>query len=906
MALVPGTRLGPYEVVAPLGAGGMGEVYRARDTRLERPVAIKILPLHLADRLEARERFEREAHAVSSLNHPHICQLYDIGEQNGVSYLVMEMLEGETLAFRLLRGPLPIEQVLRYGAEVADALEKAHRTGVVHRDLKPGNIMLTKAGAKLMDFGLAKEVVPPKPSSGLAVTINVPPAEPSAPSAGSRRRDGTLPPLTGEGVIVGTFHYMSPEQIEGKDADSRSDIFALGVVLYEMTTGKRAFEGKTMASIAAAVLASEPKSVSSFQPLAPPGLEHVIGLCLAKDPDERWQSALDLQRELRWIQEAGSQAGTASPILARRKKRIRMAWGAGVFLALIMGCALGLLLRPAKKAPSLTVALNLPVGFRLDALNTSLALSPDGQKLAFAAAGPDGVQRLWLRSLNGQEPQALTGTESAIYPFWSPDSRFLGFFADKKLKKIEVSTGAIQTLCDAPAARGGAWSQAGTIVFAPDYQTGLYQVSASGGTATAITNSDKKFSHRLPHFLPDGRHVLFFSGWETNGKENGIFSVDLDTKKIRPVASEQSEGLYISPGYLVFLRGANLMAQPFDPGKQQTTGEAVLIAENVVHNPDRYTGEFTFSGNGMLLYQTGPSISKSQLTIYDTEGLRIGAIGEPKTFQPEVSLSPDDRKVAIAARDSEGHGVIWVHDLFTGVGTRLTFGKLSYFDPAWSADGKRLAFEADNGNVFVQPADASSQPQMVLSDATPKSINAWSPDGKFLAMQQQLDKGPDLWLLPLTGDRKPTSFISSPTWEAEGTFSPNGKWFAYTSDETGRYEIYVVPFPGPGGKLQVSSGGGQMPEWVTAGRQLAYINDTHNLVVVEMNEKQDRMEIGRSQLLFGGHPLPVLPGFDASGEAGTPVYLSHDAKRLVLVVPTDFGSITALTLVTNWTADFSK
>jgi eukaryotic-like serine/threonine-protein kinase len=905
MALVPGTRLGPYEIVAPLGAGGMGEVYRARDTRLERPVAVKILPLHLADRAEARERFEREAHAVSSLNHPHICQLYDIGEQNGVSYLVMEMLEGETLAFRLLRGPLPIEQVLRYGAEIADGLERAHRTGVVHRDLKPGNIMLTKSGAKLMDFGLAKEVSLPRPSSGLAVTINVSPSEPSGPSAGSRRREGSAP-LTGEGVIVGTFHYMSPEQIEGKDADSRSDIFALGVVLYEMTTGRRAFEGKTMASIAAAVIASEPKPVSSIQPMVPPGLEHVIQLCLAKDPDERWQSALDLQRELKWIQEAGSQAGTASPIMVRRRRRVRLAWSVGVLLALLAGWAGGVFLRPTKKAPSLSVALNLPVGFRLDTQNASLALSPDGQKLAFAASGADGVQRLWLRSLNGQEPQAMTGTEDAIYPFWSPDNKYVGFFAGKKLKKIEVATGAMQTLCDAPAARGGTWNHQGEIVFAPDYQTGLYQVSASGGSAIAVTNGDKKFSHRLPHFLPDGRHVLFFSGWETHAKDNGIFSLDLDTKKVKPIASEQSEGLYVPPGYLVFLRGGNLMAQPFDAENQTTTGEALLIAENVVHNPDRFTGEFTFSDHGMQMYQTGPSISKSQLTIYDAEGGRIGAIGEAKAFQPEVFLSPDDRKVAVATRDPEGRSVLWVHDLSNGVGTRLTFGNLSYLDPVWSADGKRLAFDADNGNVLVQASDGSSPAQTVLSEASPKSTNAWSPDGRFLAMQQQMDKGPDLWLLPLAGDRKPVPFVSSPTWEAEGTFSPNGKWFAYSSDETGRYEVYVVPFTGTGGKLQVSSGGGQMPEWLNGGRQLAYINDTHNLVLVEMNDKQERMEIGRSRLLFGGHALPVLPGFDASAESGTPVYLTQDGKRIVLIVPTDFGSITALTLVTNWTAGFSR
>jgi eukaryotic-like serine/threonine-protein kinase len=904
MALVPGTRLGPYEIVAPLGAGGMGEVYRARDTRLDRPLAIKIIPLHLADRIEARERFEREARAISGLNHPNICQLHDIGEENGIHFLVMELLEGETLAYRLLRGPLPIEQVLRYGAEIADGLERAHRSGVVHRDLKPGNIMLTKSGAKLMDFGLAKEVAIPRSSAAQAVTINVTPSGPVSPSASARRRDGSNP-LTGEGVIIGTFHYMAPEQIEGKEADSRSDIFSLGAVLYEMTTGKRAFEGKTMASVAAAVIASEPKPVSMLQPLSPPALEHVITQCMMKDPDERWQSALDLQRELKWIQVAGSQAGTASPIVARRKRRIRLAWAAAVLFALLLGLATGLLLPSGRPASSLTVALNLPVGFHLDTLNASLALSPDGQKLVFAAVGPEGVQRLWLRSLNGQDPQPMSGTEGATYPFWSPDSKSIGFFASKKLRKIDVSTGTVQTLCNAPAARGGAWNDRGVIVFSPDYQTGLYQVPATGGTPTLVTNGDKKFSHRLPQFLPDGRHVLFFSGWETNAKENGIFSVDLETKKIKPVASEQSEGRYVA-GYLVFLRGSNLMAQPLDAANQTTTGEPLLIAENVVRNPDRYTGEFTFSATGMLLYQTGPSISKSQLTIYDAEGGKIGPIGEAKTFQPEVALSPDDRKVAVSARDSEGRSVIWVHDLSNGVGTRLTFGGLSYLDPVWSADGKKLAFDADNGSVFVQASDGSAPAQTVLTDASPKSTNSWSPDGRFLALQQELDNSPDLWILPLAGDRKPVSFISGPTWEAEGTFSPNGKWFAYTSDETGRYEVYVVPFPGTGGKLQVSSGGGQMPEWILGGHQLAYVNETHNVVLVEMNEIQDRMEIGRSKLLFGGHPLPVLPGFDASGESSTPVYLTQDAKRIVLLVPTDFGSITALTLVTNWTAGFSR
>jgi Tol biopolymer transport system component len=324
------------------------------------------------------------------------------------------------------------------------------------------------------------------------------------------------------------------------------------------------------------------------------------------------------------------------------------------------------------------------------------------------------VPRLWLRSLNGQDPQALSGTEDAIYPFWSPDAKSIGFFAQKKLRKIEIATGTVQALCDAPAARGGTWNQDGEIVFAPDYQSGLFEVSASGGSPVELTNSGKKYSHRLPHFLPDGKHLLFFSGWETASKENGIYSLDLNSKKTKRVASEQSEGVYVAPGYLAFLRGGNLMVQPFDAGDQRTSGEPMLVAESVVHNSDRYTGEFTFSSNGILLYQTGPSAAKSQLTLFDSEGAKLGVIGEAKTFQPEVALSPDDRRVAVATRDSDGHGVIWVHDLATGVGTRLTFGNFSFYNPAWSADSRQLAFNSDDGDIYLQPADGSSQPRMVL------------------------------------------------------------------------------------------------------------------------------------------------------------------------------------------------
>src|ERR1700691_2627744 len=573
MALTSGTRLGPYEVESPLGAGGMGEVYRALDTRLNRTVAIKILPAHLSDNSDAQQRFEREARAISSLNHPNICTLYDVGHQSGTDYLVMEYLEGETLADRLRKGPLRLDQLLKYGIEICEGLEQAHRTGVVHRDLKPSNVMLTKAGAKLMDFGLAKAVEPAlPPASSLTMTVSTP--------AGSH-------PLTAQGSIVGTFQYMSPEQVEGKEADGRSDIFALGTVLYEMATGKRAFEGKTTASVIAAVLERDPPPVSSVQPMSPLMLDRLVKTCLAKDPDDRWQTAHDVKLQLQSIGEVGSQllthassqaapgsaaatqisevvAAAAAKAQSRRNRdRTLLILGTALITAIVAG-ALGYVAHRAtpEAETTLSATVTLPQNLRVEPFNVSFAFSPDGQKLAFSGIGENGTSSLYLRRLDADTPQLLAGTEGGASPFWSADGRSLGFFADKKLKRIDVASGTISVIADAPAGRGGTWNAAGVILFAPSNQTGLFSVPASGGAPTQVTtiDGDKPGTDRLPYFLPDGKHALFIRSGLQFTVPGTIYVLDLASKKIEKLLDADSEAQYAEPGYLLFSRDGNLMA----------------------------------------------------------------------------------------------------------------------------------------------------------------------------------------------------------------------------------------------------------------------------------------------------------------------------------------------------------
>src|SRR6516162_2687969 len=564
MGLAPGHKLGPYEIVAPLGAGGMGEVYRARDTRLERTVAVKILPEHLSHSAEAKQRFEREARAVSSLNHPNICTLYDVGHQDGVDYLVMEFLEGQTLAERLAKGPLPLEQMLKYGIEICQGLEKAHCTGVLHRDLKPGNIMLTKAGTKLMDFGLAKAATAGSPlSSSLGLTM-------SGPSADQ--------PLTARGMVVGTFQYMSPEQVEGKEADARSDIFALGAVLYEMATGKKAFSGKNQASIVAAILASEPQPISTVQPMSPPALDRVVKVCVTKDRDERWQTAHDVKLQLQWIAEGGSQAGVPAPLVARRKNRERLAW---VVAALALLAALGLAFIHFQ-APSDTRVVRSNIlppennAFSGGIVSGGYTISRDGSRLAFVAQSVDGKTSLWVRSLDSLSAQVLVGTDNASLPFWSPDGQWIGFFSEGKLKKSLASGGSVQEICDASLGRGGTWNAQGTIIFSPSIGSPLFRVSANGGVPVALTKLDTsrgETTHRWPDFLPDGVHFLYLGRNLSSEKTSALYVGSLDGSPAKRIMDVGGGARYAWPGYILFVRNAILLAQQFDSRKLSLLGD---------------------------------------------------------------------------------------------------------------------------------------------------------------------------------------------------------------------------------------------------------------------------------------------------------------------------------------------
>jgi len=890
VTLASGTRLGPYEILASIGAGGMGEVYQARDTRLERTVAVKVLPQRLSASPEVRQRFEREAKTISQLSHPHICTLYDVGNQDGVEYLVMELLEGETLSDRLAKGPLPLEQTLRFGIEIADALDKAHRQGIVHRDLKPGNVMLTKSGVKLLDFGLAKAMAPVAPQSGLTSLPTIAPAQ----------------NLTQEGTILGTFQYMAPEQLEGKEADGRTDIFALGAVLYEMATGRKAFSGASQASLISSIMKEEPAPISSIQPMSPPTLDRVVRKCLAKDPEDRWQNAADLGSEIRWIAEGGSQAGAPAIVVSRRKSRERVAWvlsGALLVVAVLFG--IGYVRRAPAPANILRTAINLPLRTALDPLNTALALSPDGLKLAVTANGPDGKRRLWVRSMDGLDVQPLAGTDGAIYPFWSPDSRMIGFFADHKLKKVPASGGTVLTICDAPEGRGASWGGNGVIVFAPTPFSGLSRVSASGGNPTVLTEvKERGFTHRLPHFLPDGRHLLFLAGtFRVKSKDNAIYVLDLDTKKATLFCRENSEGRYAEPGYLVFVRDGNLMAQPMDPARLRTTGEAVPIVENVHFNQLRWSGDFSLSENGLLVFETGSSEQNRQLTWFDLDGKSLGTVGEPAAFQ-RVVVSPDGRRAgATIFSNVGGKPNIWMYDLTRGVANPFTFGYDSpYYRTVWSPDGRQLAYaNLNDGSVLIKSADGSSEPKTIASllNTNPTS---WSPDGRSLAVSVQELKtgGFDIWIVPVDGSRKPYAFIATPASESQGVFSPDGRWLAYISDESGRPEVYVVPFPDPGEKRQISTGGTELAggfiRWSGDGRQIFYVQSPdRKLIAVDVNAQGGTLEIGSSHLLFGGRPLPDGP-FD----------LTRDGKRLLAAVAVDEKVSSQLTLVTNWFAEVKK
>ncbi len=888
MPLATGTRLGPYEILSPAGAGGMGEVYRARDSRLGRDVAIKVLPLHFSQDPSRRERFEREARVVSALSHPHICALHDIGEQDGVDFLVLEYLEGETLEHRLVRGPLPTDQVLRYAMEIADALEKAHRQGVVHRDLKPGNIMLTKSGAKLLDFGVAK------------LTVTAPLADALTEMTSSDKR-----PLTEEGSILGTVQYMAPEQLEGREADPRTDIFSLGELIYEMTTGHAAFAGRTKASLIAAILSSEPPALTQVAPVSPPALERLVRICLAKDPNERFQSAHDVKLQLAWIAEGGSQAGVPAPVSARRRWRERGLW-AGVGLLTLAATGLGAAYwrsRPAP-APVIRSSILLPENANVIMVGPNSmapALSPDGRRLAFVAIGRQQRQ-IWVRSLDGLSAQPLTGTEGAMFPFWSSDGRFLGFFADGRLKKIDASGGPVQTLCDAPDGRGGAWSSGGVIVFASATAGGLSRVPASGGVPSPVTELDsarQEISHRWPWFLPDGKHFLFFSRSAVT-EQNGILVAALEGGNPKLVVNASSNAAYAPPGYLLYAGERSLVAQAFDADRLEPSGEAFPVAETVQWDGGFAYAMFTVSGNGTLVFQAGGGGPDSQMRWFTHQGKEAGNAAEPASCM-SPALSPDARRLVVEVIDSSAGNVdLWLYELARpGVRTRFTFDAFADLTPIWSPDGAQIAFGSNRKGYFsmyLKPADGSGQETELFAlpgvDVRPWS---WSPDGKHIAYRQLDPKTKtraDIWILPLSGERKPFPFVQTAFDESWAAFAPDGKWIAYNSDESGSEQVYVAPFPGPGGRWQVSSAGGSRPRWRKDGQEIYFLAADDKLMAAEVRAQGASLAVGQVRSLFSVRPKRLGRVYDVTA----------DGRRFLVNTSLQEGSATPLTLVANWTS----
>ena len=883
----------------------MGEVYRARDTRLGRDVAIKILPQHLTQEPDARQRFEREARAISSLNHPHICTLHDIGHQDGTDFLVMELLEGETLAKRLERGLVPTVELLRIGIEVADALDKAHRKGILHRDLKPSNIMLTKSGAKLMDFGLAKAA-----SDGAAPALETL-TQSLNPSARTK-------PVTQQGTIVGTFQYMSPEQMEGKEADTRSDIFSLGAVLYEMATGRRAFEGKTTASVIAAILEREPPAISSVQPMSPPALDRTVKICLAKDPDERFQSAHDVRLQLEWVREAGSQAGVPAPVVAHRKNRERVAWlAAAVLLIIAIALAYGFIARAPKPEQAVVAQIAAPksAGYALWGISPGLpALSPDGTQLAFVAMGSDGKQLLWVRPLNSSSARALEGSDDAAHPFWSPDGRSIGYFAKGKLVRIDLSGGPPVTLASTPGLPGGTWNTDRTILIGSG-TAGILRVPASGGTPQQLVKlSSFQVPTSWPQFMPDGKHFLFYKVAGPN-EEPGTYAASIDGGAPVLILRGSSAAVYAAPGYLLFVREGTLMAQPFNAGELRVSGDATPIAQNVAVNSIIRRGIFGVSENGTLIYESAVR-GGLQISWHDRSGKTVSQTGTLGDFGTPA-ISPDGSRVAVSYTDpGTGKPDIWVYDLARGIKTRITFAPGVNADAFWSPDGKVCfvsnqegAFHVGAFRLYEKAADGTGQAiPLVTQDDEAEFFGTWSADGKYFAYQRSGSieqrtanegagtNGPasgEIWAISRGGDGKPFPVVQNGQFVAiQPALSPDGKWLAYVSDESGSFEVYVVPFPHGTGKWQISSGGGNWPRWSHSGNEL-YYRGIGNLMSAQISEKQGSLVVGKTQELFKANP--------GRGGLGPMYDVTADNKKFVIAEQTQQDTA-PLTIVVNWPA----
>lgn len=887
MSLTPGTKLGPYEIRSALGAGGMGEVYRARDSRLGRDVAIKILPAHLASNSDAKRRFEREARTISGLNHPNICTLYDVGHQDGLDFIVMEYLEGESLSDRISKGPLPLDQVLRVGAQIARGLDKAHRSGIMHRDLKPANIMLTRSGAKLLDFGLAKAA---PPMATATVTAEM------------------LASVTEPGSIVGTYLYMSPEQLQGKDADVRSDIFSLGSVLYEMVTGRKAFDGNDRLSVAFAILEKEPEPISTIAPLTPASVEHVIRRCLVKDRDERWQTAQDLASELEWIAESGLETYTAVPNSTKQAATKRAAgWWVGLLCGLLIaGLLAGALAWHSKTATREQSYFLAMLPFTVH----DMAVAPNGHTVA--VAGPSNSARtnmLWLYEVGGHEQRSLPETEGASFPFWSPDGRALGFFADGKMKKLEIAGGPVQVICDAPAGRGGTWSADGAIVFTPSGQLsgGLYRVPAAGGTPARITLPDAsrgENSHRWPIFLPDGKHFLYLAANVSDQTDpDAIFVGKLDSTEKKFITRATGNAAYAAPGYLLFCREKTLFAQRFDADNLQLSGEAVPLLKDVSYLPRILHNDYAVDA-GVLVAQRGTDVSLSKLVWRDRQGTELGSVGKPDVYA-NLTLAPNGKAVGLDKTDQENQNAdVWTYDLQQGSQHRLTFDPAIDAGPVWSPDGKRILFASSRTGLFqlyTKNADGAEDEKLLPLDASDKADKypaAWSPDGMHI-LYERTTEATRLWVadMPQLTTR---ALLKGPETTKNGQFSPEGNWVAYTSNASGNWEIYVTSFPDAHGKWQVSNGGGTQPRWRGDGKELFYLAADGKMMAVPLT-------VGGN--FNSGAPAALFQASVREQVAGSELVsydVSKDGQRFLINSQLEKAETKPMMVILNWREDLEK
>jgi len=821
MSLTPGTKLGPYEILAPIGAGGMGEVYRARDTRLGRDVALKILPESFAREPDRLRRFEQEARAVAALNHPNIMAIHDIGQQDGSPFLVSELLEGDSLRGALEEGALPQRRTIEYGVQIAHGLAAAHDKGIIHRDLKPENIFVTKDGRiKILDFGLAKLAQP----------------------AGTD--DATLTsPNTAVGMVMGTASYMAPEQVRGETADPRTDIFAFGAVLYEMLSGVRAFRRDTPAETMTAVLKDDPPELSDPTRVVSPALERIVRRCLEKNPEQRFQSARDLSFALSAL--SGTEAsvmGRAAAVPPRRATLLP--WLAAALAMVAVAGLTWFIARRSQPTTRMQFALAVP-----DEMSIShMALSRDGSMLVFVSPDENSaLPMLFVQRIGSSNVTALPGTQGASYPFWSPDGAYVGFFANGKLQKMAISGGPPQALATALAGRGGSWGNKGVIIYSPDANSPLKRINADGTGMAQVTQGirkDEDSSHRWPLFLPDGNHFLFWAGNFGNLKDDrssGIYLSSLAGKERKLVVLCHSSFGYDAHNLFYADEQRQLVNIAFDASAGTVSGSPTVLANVVGFQPSTYWAAFAVAQNGSLVYNTGVGAAQSALTWMDRSGKELGRIGDPAVMD-NPTLSPDGSRVAVDISDEKANNVdIWIESTTAAGNSRFTFDPAEEVVGVWSRGGSMLAYrkgDADGTSLYLKSATGLerekkrySSPKSSMDDIIP---NSWSLDDQQILCTRQTPSGDYLELLPVAGG-EPTRFLTSKGSETNGQISPDGKWVAYASDESGNWEIYVTSFPGAAGKWQVSRGGGTEPRWRGDGGEIFYIGPNGMLTAVSVN-----------------------------------------------------------------------